>query len=396
MLRMSTEERCQSLRTGRLELPAICLGNALGGCGSGTIPLWVAATVGGGLLSTSRVGWLASGELFSMAISALAVSAWGQRASPRAIAAVTASVAVVGNVVAMFPTADTLVIGRLLSGLAMGALQASVTGVAVRRPDGQRALALMQAAFVLLASVVILVFPDLVGRFGVAGLFGIFAGVGLIMLVASLIGLPVATISTTVATRARSPLKLPPILGCLALGIMILGVNSVWVYIIAIGNALGIDAHTLGVVLAVVLPLSMLGPLAAHRIGERVGLLRPLVFGLALMAMDVFFLVSSASPVLFCITTSALIMLGFFCVPYAVALLSRLDASGRFASAAPAFMMIGNAIAPALSGKLAGAARFEALAVLACSCMALSVVLFSVSAGLGHVKVALRDGGKAG
>jgi hypothetical protein len=379
--------------TARLEVPAVCLGNALGGCGSGTIPLWVAATIGGGLLSTTRVGWLATGELFSMAVSALAVSAWGRRGSPRAIAATAASVVAVGNVIAMFPAADTLVIGRLLSGVAMGALQASVTGVAARRSDAQRVLALMQAALVFLASVVLFVSPELIGRFGAAGLFGVFAGVGVMTLVAALAGLSSApAASSPGVTHTTSALKLAPILGCIALGIMALGQSIVWVYIVTIGNALGIGKHTLGVILAIVLPLGMLGPIAAHRLGERVGLLWPLLLGLALMATDELFIVTADSPILFCLTTSALIMLGFFCAPYAIALLSRLDVSARFSSAAPAFLMIGGALAPALGSKLAGAGRFETLAILAASCMGLSLVLFSAAAGVDDTKVRLDEG----
>lgn len=383
-------------RAGKLEVPAVCLGNALGGCGSGTVPLWVAATIASGLLSTSRVGWLASGELFSMAVSALAVSAWGRRGNPRTIAAVSASAAVIANVVSMFPMARTLVIGRLASGLAMGVLQASLTGVAARRPDAQRVLALMQAVFVLLASIILFVSPYLIGRFGAAGLFAVFAGIGMIALLGALVGLPATRAANPEVAYARSTLRLAPLLSCLALGTMIMGVNVIWVYIIAIGSALGMDAHTLGVVLAFVLPLAMLGPIAAHRLSERIGLLCPLVFGLVLMAIDGFFIVIAASPILFCIATSALIMAGFFCVPYAIAQVGRLDASGSFGSAAPVFMMIGNAMAPAIGSKLANAARFEALAVLTALCMALCIALFSVAAGLGYTKVVLRERDEAG
>ena len=377
--------------TAKLEVAAVCLGNALAGCASGTIPLWVAVTIDSRLLSTSRVGWLASGELMLMAVSAVAVSAWGRRSGPRTTAAIAASVTVVANVVAMFPVASTLVIGRLLSGLGMGALQASVTGVAARRPDAQRVLALMQAALVFLVSVVLFVSPDLIGQFGAASLFAIFSGVGLMTFVATLIGLPTLTVSAAVDVRATSALRLAPILGCVALGTMVLGQNTVWVYIIAIGTALGITPHTLGIVLAVVLPLAMLGPIAAHRLGERVGLFWPLLIGLVLMAVDVFFIVIATSPILFCITTATLITTAFFCAPYAIALVGRLDASGRFSSAAPAFAMTGGAIAPALSSKLAGAARFEALALLAASCMAASMLLFFAAAGLGVTKLTLQE-----
>jgi predicted MFS family arabinose efflux permease len=275
-------------------------------------------------------------------------------------------------------------------------MQASVTGVAARRPDAQRVLALMQAAFVLLASVILFVSPYLVGRFGAAALFGILACVGVVTLVVSLTGFPADIVLDPVAPRATSGLKLPPILGCIALGMMILAVNTVWVYIITIGNSLGIDAHTLGIALAVVLPVAMFGPVAAHGLGERAGLIWPLLSGLVLMAVDCFLVVMAASPIVFCITTSALIMGGFFCAPYAIALISRLDPSGSFSSAAPAFMMIGNAIAPALGSRLAGAARFEALAVLGASCMALSIVLFSVAVGLDDTRIPVREGGKTG
>jgi hypothetical protein len=44
----------------------------------------------------------------------------------------------------------------------------------------------------------------------------------------------------------------------------------------------------------------------------------------------------------------------------------------------------------------ASAARFEALAVLEALCMVLSLMLFSVAAGLGDSKVALREGAEAG
>jgi predicted MFS family arabinose efflux permease len=383
-------------RIRRFEVPAICLGNALGSCAAGTIPLWVAATLKSGWLSSSRIGWLASGELLAMAISALAVSVWGRRTKPRTVAVIAALVAATANVIAMLPMAEALIIGRLLSGFGKGALQGTLTGIAARRPDAQRVLALMQAVFVLLASLLLVVSSDLVDRFGVAGLFGIFASVGVMSFAGALIGLPASSVPDISVTSVARTRRTAPILACLALGMMILGVNTIWVYIVTIANSLGIESHTVGVVLAVVLPLAMLGPAAAHRLGERAGLLRPLLIGLTLMAMDGFFIVTAAPPFLFCVATSVLVMFGFFCVPYAIALLSRVDASGSFASAAPAFMMIGNAMAPALGGKLAGAGRFEAVALLSASCMALSIALFCAAVGLGAANMVLRQRGEAG
>jgi hypothetical protein len=92
--------------------------------------------------------------------------------------------------------------------------------------------------------------------------------------------------------RAASGRKIAPLLGCVALTLVFVGQGSVWNYIVRIGNGLGIDAHTLGVLLALVPPLAMLGPLASHVLGERVGLLWPLLLSLAVLAADAFLLSS--------------------------------------------------------------------------------------------------------
>src|ERR1700682_4292164 len=131
------------LRISWMEVPALCLGNAVGFIGAGSIPLWVAALLKADRLSAIQVGWLASGESFCLAGGVLATSAWGRRASPRHIAVTAAAVIAMANAIAVFPWVEALIVGRLLSGFAMGALLAPVTRIAVRRSDAQRVLSLM-------------------------------------------------------------------------------------------------------------------------------------------------------------------------------------------------------------------------------------------------------------
>lgn len=384
----------QELRTrpgARLEVLALCIGNALGFAGSGSIPLWVAEMIKAGTLPTSQIGWLASGELFLLALSVLAVSAWGKQASPRKVAATAAVVVVLANVVAMVPAVPAVVIGRLLSGIAMGAILAAVTRVAARRPDAQRVLALMQAAMVVVVSILFFVSPTLIERFGVAGLFAIIAVTAVVGAIASLAGLPSTIAVHTAVVQAVRTSKLAPILGCLALAGVFVGQNMLWTYIVTIGNGLGFDGRTLGSVLAIVPPLAMLGPLAAHALGERLGLLWPLLLGLVLLGIDFFFVVGAGSLIQFCIFAAVLNVAILFFVPYGITLLSRLDASGRFAGAAPAFMMIGGAISPALGSRVLEMSQVQTLAPVAAACVALSIVLFLAAALLGGIRVSARD-----
>jgi len=231
-------------------------------------------------------------------------------------------------------------------------------------------------------SVIYFVSPLLVGRFGAAGLFAIFASVGGVMMVAALRGLPAVAVAASRVARAATAQTLAPLLGCVALAIVFAGHNAVWTYIITIGNSLGFDARTLGSMLAVAPPLALLGPVAAHLLGERLGLLRPLLLDLVLLAINILLLVHAAAPILFFLCTAALHVWVMFCLPYAIALLGRLDTSGRFASAAPAFMMVGGAAGPVLGSKLIGTNGFEPLAWVAVSCIAVGIALFGAAAWL--------------
>jgi predicted MFS family arabinose efflux permease len=347
------------------------------------MPFWVATIIRAGSLSTSQVGWVASGEMLACAIGVLAVSAWGKHGSPRWVAAAAASVAVFSNVVSMFSAIQALIIGRLLSGLAMGALAATVIRVAFLRQGTQRVLALVQTATMLLIGILYFVLPGLIARFGLAGIFAILAAGGMVMIALALIGLPTVTTTPAAVTRAENAQKVAPIIGGLALALVCIGQSMVGIYIVTIGNGLGFDARTMGTVLAIAFPLGIVGSLAAHILGERIGLLRPLLVGLALLAIDILFLVHAASPICFYICTVGLTLWLVFCLPYAVAVLGRLDTSGRFASAAPAFAMLGGAAGPALGSRMLGTTGFQTLALVAASCIAAGIALFTAAASLG-------------
>jgi len=381
----------RSLRISWMEVPALCLGNAVGFMGVGSIPLWVAALLKADRLSAIQVGWLASSESFFLAGGVLATSAWGRHASPRHIAVTAAAVIAIANGIAMFPWIEALIVGRLLSGFAMGALLSPMTRIAVRRPDAQRVLSLMQGAMVLLISGVYVISPTLIGRFGPAGLFAFVALVAVVVAFTSLFGLPhITEIPAEAKQIARSPI-LAPLLGCLGLAVVFTGQTIIWTYIMVIGDALGFDGRTLGVLLAVAPWLAMLGPIAAHALGERAGLLWPLLFGLVLLAIDCLLVVDMHSPVLFCLSAATLHLSQLFCVPYAIAFLGRLDLSGRFAAAAPAFMMTGGALAPMLGSNVVGMGRFHLLSVIAALCVSAGFALFLIAAWLRGMKGSLRQ-----
>jgi predicted MFS family arabinose efflux permease len=374
------------MRIAKLEIPALCIGNALGAFAPAAQTLWIAALIKNGLLTTSQIGWLGSGELLLVAISTIATSACGPRVPARLVAVTAASLIAIANAVAVIPLVQTVVIGRLLNGLAMGALLASAVGAAARRQDAQRVFAVMQILGLLLGSTFYFASPILVGRYGAAGVFSFVAGSGVVAAFAVLFGFPEVAARATQVTRAAGASKLAPLLGCLAMASVAIGMSTVGTYIVVIGNGLGFGARTMGNLLGATFPLAMVGALLARILAERVGLLWPLLFGLAMVALNFFFLVSSVSAVFFGICVAVLDMAAMFYVPYAYALVSRVDSSGRLTGAAPAFIMIGNAAGPMLGGKLIGLAHFQVLAAVGAACVTAGMLLFVGTARLGSLK----------
>lgn len=364
------------MRYPRLEVATLCIGNAIGFNGPAVMALWVANLMHGDLLPPNRVGWLASGELLLIALGSLSVSALGRYARPRNIGSVAAIIIVVANAIAAVPNVHALVAGRLASGLSMGALLAVVNGVAARRHDAHRVLALMQVSMIALLSVIFLSGPSLTSRFGLGGLFGVFVVLASLVAVFSWFALPNSAAGPRTAERVSSSTWWVPLIGCLGLSAALISQNTVWTSIIAIGGDRGFDSHAMRLLLAISCPLCLLGPVSARVLGERFGLMRPLLLGMATILVDLLLIPHTHSIFIFGVYITVLNSLILFCVPYAIAVLSRLDPTGRFASAAPAFMMTGAAVGPALGSHMALAGRYDLLTGIAACVALISIVLF--------------------
>ena len=364
------------MRYPRLEVATLCIGNAIGFNGPAVMALWVANLMHGDLLPPNRVGWLASGELLLIALGSLSVSAIGRYARPRSIGVIAAIIIVAANAIAGVPHIHTLIAGRLASGLSMGALLGVVNGVAARRHDAHRVLALMQASMIALLSAIYLSGPSLMPQFGLRGLFGVFVILASVVAVFSWFALPNSAASPRTAELVSPSTWWVPMIGCLGLSAALISQNTVWTSIIAIGGDRGFDAHAMGSLLAISVPLCLLGPIGARVLSERFGLMLPLLSGMAIMMVDLLLIPHAHSIFIFGVYITVLNSSVLFCTPYAIALLSRLDPTGRFASAAPAFMMTGAAVGPALGSHMALAGRYDLLTGIAACTALISIVLF--------------------
>jgi len=382
------------MRRDKLEIPAICIGLALAYQGPNLQPIWVDSFMKSGVLSAEHTGWLASIELLLSAIAAIVLPV-REGTYARRMAVAAAVLVAVGNSMAITPVTAILIVGRLLSGIGMGMMLASITRIAIDRPDSQRVLSLAVGAALLLSALFFFLSPYLVGREGTAMLFAITAFIAVMTAIIAGVGLPTVG-SSGREVGALGGVRLLPLLACMALASVVVGVNTAATYTITIGNFLGFTSAEIGAAFGVGTLLTLVGPAAAHALGERVGLLKPLYFGLTLVGVSILLLVVAASPVLFSIPIAGLSAAMAFCMPYAITLVSRIDYSGRLASAAQGFAMIGAAAGPALGSGLASRGEFIALALVAVSFVALGLLLFSIAGRAQRAHPSLPTGVSGG
>jgi predicted MFS family arabinose efflux permease len=357
---------------------ALCLGQAIGAAAETVQPIWVAAILKSGSLTTSQVGWLASAELFFVATGALAVSLFARRSAPRSLMLVAALLVAVFNTVALGSGYVPLVIGRLLSGVGSGMLLALVLRVAVRRKQAQRLLAGMQLTVVLLAIVLFLISPNLIDRFGHRGLFAVLAMIGVAELVAAAFGLRHISGSPTKASNHSRPSLLAPILICVGIAVVNCAFTTVWTFIVTIGTDLGFTGRSVSHAVALAQPAALIAPAVATILGERVGVLRPMLGSLVVVAAAAFLLLSASSALWFGAFVAVVIFGATFYVPYVLTFLGRADRSGSIVSAAPVTFLIGAAVGPTLGAHLLSHS-FNSIAVVSALLFLAAIPLFVTS-----------------
>jgi predicted MFS family arabinose efflux permease len=291
---------------------------------------------------------------------------------------------------AIIPTVPTVVVGRLVGGAAIGAITAVQWRVAGDRSDAQRIFSLMVGTLIVSGAVYMgLLVPYLVPRFGASGLFAVLSVTSLVVGALAWVSLPV-TAARASAPQSRSGWRVKPaLLGCLGLAAVSTGVMCIGNYSILIGTSLGFKFSALTKALGVTGLLAALGPAAAHWLGKRAGLLPPLLGALVFVAIAPLVMVRAPWLLLFVgamgVSGAALC----FYLPYATTLISRIDLSRRFISAASFFDMIGNATGPAVGGALMAHYSARAVSVAATGLVGFGMILFSLAGYFGNPE---RDG----
>jgi hypothetical protein len=371
----------------------IALANSIGFSASTAVPIWVGSVGAHFGFPSWGAGAVATGQLACAALFNAATPWLFRGVHLRSLAFVAAAVAFLGNGLAWLGSASEFIAGCLLCGSGFGVLLNVTNRLVAGSSAPQRGYATVQLVEVLFCIGFFLGVPPITERFGILSVFAALAVLcaGVVLLLA---GVPVSASGGSevtarddglVSTQGRA-VKLkrggaPPntgaaVLSLCAAAVLFAGYSSVSSSLVSIGAAVGLSILWVGRVMALGLLASLGGAVFARGLGERAGLLLPLLAGAGVLGSDMLVVTLGGGAAAFIGGAIVMFIGTVFLLPYIYALLAGLDRAGRWASIAPGFVLTGVALGPGIAGVVSRGVDFTTLGYAASACIAAAMTLF--------------------
>ena len=367
----------------------IALANSVGFSASTAVPIWLGSVGAHFGYPSWGAGAVAMGQLACAALLNAATPWLFPGAHLKKLAFVAAAVALLGNGLAWLGSSSVFIAGCLLCGAAFGVLLNVTNRLVAGSSAPQRGYAVVQLVEVLFCIGFFLGVPPIVERFGSFSVFAALAALcaGVFLLLA---GVPVSApggseVDAPVSIEGRvvklKPGGAPPNTGAAVLSLcatvlLFAGQSSVNASLVSIGAAVGLNVVWVGRVISLGLLASLCGAIFARGLGERAGLLRPLLAGAGVLGSAMLVVTLGRGAAAFIGGAVVLFMGIVFVVPYIYALLAGLDKAGRWASIGPAFVLTGWALGPGIAGVVIRGVDFTTLGYVALACVAVAMTLF--------------------
>ncbi len=340
--------------------------------------------------TNSSAGLVASAELGAIAIGVLTFARFSNRWPTQRIYVTGISLILVGNLVSMLASdVFSLLLIRIPTGLALGAVSATIMATAARSSEPETTFGVINSAVGAMGMFMAYVLPramnwnvDLNALSGSSGwtydeldgLYIVYLACGLLAF-AFVRGVPsVHDDGKQSAVTRQSPGRIGWIaLG--ALGFMFFGHGSLGIFLVRVGRELGLSGATIGYVFMAGAVVGIAAPLLAGYIGARMRPMVPMVVIVCALLVACFTVASTTTVWPFYIAAPLFGALPTALLPILLGVLSRFDASGTLAGAHAAFVLVGGAVAPFAGGYVRDLGDNYLLnGYFACACIAIGFV----------------------
>lgn len=319
-------------------------------------PVIVGALVTGYGYSVPQAGLLIAIELGAMSLATLPALWWVSRLDWHRVLYAALAVLVAGNAACAYAHSFAMLGAlRTVTGLAGGSVMVICLALIARTRETERNFGWWTVGQLLVGAAGLAILPRVLPSSGLSGYFVALS----IVYAACLLLVPRMPRGTGLASGdavlASAGSGRPGDLMALA-GVLVfyVALSAVWTYIERIGAAAGIAPTTIGDDLTFASVCGIAGCLAATALGARLGQVRPLGLGYALLAGSTAALVGTVAATRYAAAAAVFKFSWTFTLPYILAVVAARDTNGRLIALANLMIGSGLALGPAMVAWLMG------------------------------------------
>ena len=357
------------------------------------LPAMIGVLVDNAGMSEQWAGWSASANFLASAIVGMLIALRVHHLNLRELSIWALSIAIVADLASGLTAGSTMIFfaARIVAGVMLGAAYVAVVSSFARYDGFERGFGLYVTLQFTVSGLGLYVVPVYADQMGAMGLFGGFAVLDLLALGFARF-LPSAKADDKVHDKAghdgkaESPNELKILLGLSAI-MAILGFaafeaanNAQFTYIERFGVFLGVSDQRIGFSLLIASLIGIPGAFSIVVIGQRLGTLGPLVFGITIAMLGVATLLFANSYVAYFIGSCCMGFSWAFCLPFIQSFLATIDRKGSAIAAGTSLSTLGSAIGPGLAAVVVADSAYGNVFMLSIGLFVVTLLLFIVAA----------------
>lgn len=343
----------------------------------------------GGLISElgftqAQANLISSAEIAGMALSSLLGAAWIGRLNWRHVALFALFAVLAGNLFSFYvENFQVLVATRFITGL-VGHGTAFALGVAAigntSQPD--RNFGFTIASQVAMGALTALIVPKTIAIYGIAGMCAPAA----ILAVVAMAFIPRLATSGHAQTpdsnqSKRTGILILPLLGLLVMIIWQMGVGPFFNNLVPYGISIELDPSDIGTALFLSTGLSIIGPLTASALANKINRNVPVCIALTVQLLIILSFQGDITWIGFTVRAILFQTAWNFTGPFLMGMIANLDESGRYSVLIPASQLGGIALGHAVIASLVQGSNLVLVNYFCAGAIFLSIFLFVLVSG---------------
>lgn len=348
-----------------------------------TLPVMIGILMDHAGMSSFSAGWLTAIGTLSTASAGFIMSIKMNNKNLQKLSRFTLIIAIATDLLSAFTAGATIIffLVRVIWGLAMGVAHASSVSSIAHYDNFKQGYGIYVGLQFIVSGIGLYIIPVYADIIGVTGFFIGFAVLDFIALIftkylGSDYNEPVKIDKNN--TSLGVMFSVSAILAIVGFTVFEAANTAQFSYIERFGVMSDLTEHQIGIALLVGSLLGIPGAFSIFILGDKFGLVRPLLFGFVLSISALTMLLMSSNYIIYFITSC---MLGFswsFCMPFIESLLAKIDRKGRVVAAGSSISFFGSAFGPGMAAIVVSGDIYTNSFILSICLFSITLLIFLI------------------